>query len=42
MLSGPLNTPAALFQSMQDQGGLAYINPDGAVAVEQLKPMLDI
>lgn len=42
MLQGPLNMPGPLLQAMQDQGGLAYINPDGAVDTAPLKPILDL
>jgi NitT/TauT family transport system substrate-binding protein len=41
MLADPLRTPAPLFQAMQDQGGLAFIDPDGAVSTDPLKPILD-
>jgi NitT/TauT family transport system substrate-binding protein len=42
MLADPLRTPPPLFQAMQDQGGLAYIDPDGNVSVEPLAPILDV
>jgi NitT/TauT family transport system substrate-binding protein len=42
MLADPLRTPPPLFQAMQDQGGLAFIDPDGSVAVEPLAPILDV
>ena len=42
MLADPLRTPAPLFQAMQEQGGLAFIDPDGSVAVEPLAPIVDV
>lgn len=41
-ISGPLNVPPALWQTMQEQGGLAYINPDGVVDVAPLQPAADL
>jgi NitT/TauT family transport system substrate-binding protein len=42
MLADPLRTPAPLFQAMQEQGGLAFIDPDGTVTVQPLAPILDV
>jgi NitT/TauT family transport system substrate-binding protein len=42
MLADPLRTPSPLFQAMQDQGGLAFIDPDGNVAIEPLTLILDV
>jgi NitT/TauT family transport system substrate-binding protein len=42
MLAEPLRTPAPLFQALQEQGGLAFIDPDGSVSVAPLAPMLDV
>lgn len=41
-LADPLQTAAPLFQAVQDGGGLAYIDPNGAVNVDTLKPVLDL
>ena len=42
MLADPLKTPAPLFKAIQDGGGLAYIDPNGEVNVDTLKPILDL
>jgi NitT/TauT family transport system substrate-binding protein len=42
MLVDPLRTPAPLFTAVQDGGGLAYIDPNGEVRVDSLKPILDL
>jgi NitT/TauT family transport system substrate-binding protein len=42
ILSDPLRTPAPLFQAMQDQGGLAFIDPDGNVSTDPLVPIVDV
>jgi NitT/TauT family transport system substrate-binding protein len=42
LLSDPLKTPAPLFKAIQDGGGLAFIDPNGAVHIETLAPILDL
>jgi NitT/TauT family transport system substrate-binding protein len=42
MLAEPLKTPAPLFDAMQQQGGLAFIDPDGTVSVQPLAPILQL
>lgn len=42
ILAEPLRTPPALFQALQDKGGLAYFNPNGAVNPEPLRPIVDL
>jgi NitT/TauT family transport system substrate-binding protein len=42
VLADPLRTAVPLFQAVQDGGGLAYIDPNGAVDIETLKPVLDL
>ena len=40
-LQQPLNLSPQLFEALQEQGGLAYFNPDGTVDAEPLRPILD-
>jgi NitT/TauT family transport system substrate-binding protein len=42
ILAGPLQTPPALFDAVQQGGGLAYIDPDGRVPTEPLRPIIDL
>lgn len=41
LLQQPLNLPPPLFNTLQEQGGLAYFNPDGTVDASPLQPILD-
>lgn len=41
MLSGPLKIPVPLFEGMQKAGGLAYIDPNGAVDPKPMAPIID-
>jgi ABC-type nitrate/sulfonate/bicarbonate transport system substrate-binding protein len=41
ILSQPLRIPAPLFQTLQERGGLAYLDPNGAIHVEPLRPVLE-
>ncbi|HZU07331.1 MAG TPA: ABC transporter substrate-binding protein [Chloroflexota bacterium] len=41
MLSEPLRIPPPLFQALQERGGLAYLDPNGTINVEPLRPVLE-
>ena len=41
-LADPLKTPAPLFKAIQSGGGLAYFDPNGAVRIDTLKPILEL
>ncbi|HEX6511320.1 MAG TPA: ABC transporter substrate-binding protein [Chloroflexota bacterium] len=41
MLNDPLKIPKELFDAMQQQGGLAYLDPNGAVGMDALQPIVD-
>ena len=40
-LQQPLGLSPQLFDALQQQGGLAYFNPDGTVDAAPLRPILD-
>src|SRR5262249_20630324 len=42
ILADPLKTAVPLFQAVQDGGGLAFIDPKGEVAIDTLKPVLEL
>jgi NitT/TauT family transport system substrate-binding protein len=41
MIGPPLHITPELFKAMQDGGGLAYLNPDGAVSIDALQPIVN-